>query len=111
MPPDVQSPDEDITIYYEARGEGRPLIMIHGMYVDHRGMMADMEPLFKHREGWKRIYLDLPGMGETTGKDWITTHDQMLNIVLDFIDSLIPGQRFVVAGTSYGAYLARPYLS
>ena len=31
----------------------------------------------------------------------------MLNAVLAFIDTVIPGQRFVVAGLSYGGYLAR----
>jgi pimeloyl-ACP methyl ester carboxylesterase len=31
----------------------------------------------------------------------------MLDVLLDFIDNVIPGQRFVVAGASAGAYLAR----
>lgn len=31
----------------------------------------------------------------------------MLDVVLSFIDEVAPGQRFVVAGTSYGGYLAR----
>ena len=55
----------------------------------------------RHRDdGWKRIYLDLPGHGRTPGKDWITNQDGMLDVVLDFIDAVIPGQRFVVAGAS-----------
>ena len=98
---------ENITIYYETFGEGRPIIMLHGWPIDHRVMVSDMEPLFKHREGWKRIYLDLPGMGKTPGMDWITHQDQMLDITLAFIDKVVPGQRFVVAGVSYGGYLAR----
>ena len=98
---------KDTTVHYEALGEGRPIVMLHGWSVDHRHMVSDMEPLFRQRDGWKRIYLDLPGHGTTPGKDWITNQDRMLDVVLDFIDSLIPGQRFVVAGTSAGAYLAR----
>ena len=39
--------------------------------------------------------------------DWVTRQDQILDIVLDFIDEVVPGQRFVVAGFSYGGYLAR----
>jgi pimeloyl-ACP methyl ester carboxylesterase len=31
----------------------------------------------------------------------------MLDITLEFIDQVAPGQRFVLAGTSYGGYLAR----
>jgi pimeloyl-ACP methyl ester carboxylesterase len=98
---------ENITVYYEMFGEGRPIIMLHGWPLDHRHMAGDMEPLFKHREGWKRIYPDLPGMGKTPGMDWITHEEQMLDITLEFIDQVAPGQRFVVAGTSYGGYLAR----
>lgn len=98
---------KDITVYYELFGEGRPIIMLHGWSLDHRSMQSDMEPLFRHRNGWKRIYLDLPGHGRTPGKDWITNQDNILDVVLDFIDNVIPGQRFVVAGASAGAYLAR----
>lgn len=98
---------ENITVYYELFGEGRPIIMLHAWSIDHRHMINSMEPLFRHRDGWKRIYLDLPGHGRTPGKDWITNQDKILDVVLDFIDSVIPGQRFAAAGTSAGAYLAR----
>jgi pimeloyl-ACP methyl ester carboxylesterase len=98
---------EDITLYYEAIGEGRPIIMLHGWPLDHRHTMSELEPILEHREGWKRIYPDLPGMGRTPGKDWITHQDQMLDIVLNVIDAVIPGQRFVADGESYGGYLAR----
>ncbi len=98
---------KDITVHYELLGEGRPIIMLHGWSCDHRYMVSDMEPLFRQRDGWKRIYLDLPGHGRTPGKDWITNQDKILDVVLDFIDNVIPGQRFVLAGSSLGAYLAR----
>jgi len=98
---------KDIRVYYEIHGEGHPLLSLHGFSPDHRLMTGCMEPIFKHRSGWKRIYLDLPGMGKTPGKEWITDSDQMLDVVLGFIDQVIPGQRFVLAGESYGGYLAR----
>jgi pimeloyl-ACP methyl ester carboxylesterase len=98
---------KDIKVYYELFGEGRPIIMLHGWSVDHRYMVSDMEPLFRQRDGWKRIYLDLPGHGRTPGKDWITNQDKILGVVFDFIDNVIPGERFVLAGSSAGAYLAR----
>lgn len=97
----------DITVHYELLGEGRPIVMLHGWSVDHRYMVSDMEPLFRQRDGWKRIYLDLPGHGRTPGKDWITNQDKILDVVLDFIDNVVSGQRFVVVGSSAGAYLAR----
>ena len=98
---------KNITVYYESFGEGRPILMLHGWGVDHRHIASDMEPLFKQRNGWKRIYPDMPGHGRTQGMDWITDQDKMLEVLLDFIDKVIPGHRFVLAGASLGAYLAR----
>ncbi|HEX2993252.1 MAG TPA: alpha/beta fold hydrolase, partial [Anaerolineales bacterium] len=39
-----------------------------------------------------------------------TGTDQMLELVLEFIDEIIPNQHFLVAGESYGGYLARGVL-
>jgi pimeloyl-ACP methyl ester carboxylesterase len=97
----------DITMYYEEVGTGRPLLLLHGRPLDHRSMANDMEPLFANRTGWRRLYPDLPGMGKTRAADWITHQDQMLDLVSAFIDTVAPGERFVVAGASYGGYLAR----
>ena len=74
-------------------------------------MKSDMEPFFTQRQGWQRIYFDMPGMGKSNqeGK-WITSNDDMLEVALSFIDRVIPGQRFVIAGISYGAYIARGVL-
>jgi pimeloyl-ACP methyl ester carboxylesterase len=95
----------DITVYYEEAGSGRPLLMLHGGGLDHRHMQDDMEPLFTSRAKWRRIYPDLPGMGKTRAAGWITNQDHMLEVVLEFIDAIAPGERFVVAGQSYGAIL------
>jgi pimeloyl-ACP methyl ester carboxylesterase len=98
---------EGIPVYYETFGEGRPILMLHGWSGDHRLIMGDMEPLFIHRNGWKRIYFDLPGMGQTPGPDWITNGDHMLKVVLAFIDKILGVEHFTLAGISYGGYLAR----
>ena len=98
---------ENISINYEVIGSGKPIIIIHGSHVDHRLMMGCMEPLFKNRGGYKRIYIDLPGMGKTKGEKWIINSDVMLNIVIDFIEKIIPNENFSLAGESYGGYLAR----
>jgi pimeloyl-ACP methyl ester carboxylesterase len=101
----------DISVYYEARGEGRPIIMLHGLGGSHLLMVRYMESAFVQREGWKRIYLDLPGMGNTKAPEWISNSDQMLGVVLDFIEAVLPGQSFSLAGFSYGGYLARGVIS
>jgi pimeloyl-ACP methyl ester carboxylesterase len=98
---------QNTTIYYEQFGEGMPLLLLHGWSGDHRHMADDFEPLFEQREGWKRIYPDIPGMGRTLGPSWITNQDQMLDVLLAFIEAMIPQERFSIAGTSYGGYLAQ----
>ena len=98
----------DVKIYYEIHGEGTPVLMIHGWGPDHRLMKGCMEPVFQTVDAaWKRIYFDLPGMRKTGGAPWITESDQMLELVLGFIDAVIPDRHFVLAGESYGGYLAR----
>ncbi len=97
----------DLAIYYEVHGDGIPILMLHGFYPDHHLMKGCMEPIFDKQSGWKRIYLDLPGMGQTKGKDWIDSSDKMLKIILEFVEQVIPRQKFLIVGESYGAYLAR----
>ena len=94
------------TIHYEERGEGRPIVFLHGWTLDHSLELVDYEPIFEARTGWRRLYADLPGMGRSTAKA-ITNQDDMLGAVLVFIDRVVGGERFLLAGTSLGGYLAR----
>lgn len=98
---------EKMTFHYTVRGKGRPLLVLHGMPLDHRSMLAAIEPLFKRRGGWRRIYPDLPGMGGTEGPEWLVSQDQVLDVLVEFIERVIPGERFCVAGLSYGGLLAQ----
>ncbi|MGV3464878.1 MAG: alpha/beta fold hydrolase [Heyndrickxia sp.] len=94
-------------IHYEDFGEGKPIIMIHGYTPDHRLMTGCMEPIFTKRNGWRRIYIDLPGMGLTKNYHDLSSSDDMLDAVLEFIQTIIPNQEYIIAGESYGGYLAR----
>ena len=94
------------TIDYEEHGEGRPILFLHGWTMNRRLEIADYEPIFGSRSGWRRIYLDLPGMGQSVAHE-ISCQDDMLAALLAFIDKVLPGERFVLAGTSLGGYLAR----
>jgi len=98
---------KDISINYEIIGEGKPIIMLHGYYVDHRVMTGCMEPVLSDKEGYKRIYMDLPGMGKSESAEWVNSSDNMLDIVIDFIDKIIPNENFLLVGESYGGYLSR----
>jgi pimeloyl-ACP methyl ester carboxylesterase len=98
---------DELNIYYEVYGDGMPVLMIHGNGVDHHIMTGCLEPIFKGRLGWKRIYFDLPGMGRTRASDRLHTSDDMLRTVLQFCEEVIPDRTFSVVGESYGGYLAR----
>jgi pimeloyl-ACP methyl ester carboxylesterase len=100
----------DVIIHYEEFGEGRPLFVLHGWGLDHHHLVWELEPNFVGRKGWRRIYPDLPGFGKTQGMKWIENQDDILDIVLEFIEGLAPGERFTIGGHSYGAYLARGVL-
>ena len=95
-----------IDIDYEVRGEGVPVLLIHGWSADRHYMIADLEPVFDEHPGWQRIYLDLPGHGHTIAPPWLSTQVQMLEIVQRFIEAVVPQGGLAVAGSSYGGYLA-----
>ncbi|WP_442852817.1 alpha/beta fold hydrolase [Bacillus sp. 123MFChir2] len=101
----------NVKVHYEIYGSGKPIIMIHGFSPDHRLMSGCMEPVFSQREGWKRIYIDLPGMGKTKGHETIQNSDGMLDLVLKFIETIIPDESFLIAGESYGGYITRGIIS
>ncbi|AOR24003.1 alpha/beta fold hydrolase [Clostridium taeniosporum] len=98
---------KDININYEIIGEGKPIIMLHGYCVDHRLMTGCMENIFEKRKGYKRIYVDLPGMGKSDSAKWIINCDVMLDILIEFINEIIPNENFLIIGQSYGGYISR----
>ena len=57
--------------------------------MNRRLEIADYEPIFSARAGWRRIYPDLPGMGLSVAKR-IANQDDMLAALLAFIDRACP---------------------
>lgn len=96
-----------LSVYYEVYGEGRPFLAVHGFGPDRRLMAGCMEPVFSDTPGYQRIYIDLPGMGKTKGAKWIRNSSDMLLLLEAFIEYVIPGKNLLLAGESYGGYLAR----
>ena len=97
-----------ISIFYQALGQGVPLLCIHGYGVDHRSLKSGLEPVFEGVDGFRRIYFDLPGMGKSDTHAQVLSSDDMLEMVFQFIDDRIgPDRPFALAGYSYGGYLAR----
>lgn len=91
-------------IDYKVFGEGIPVLLLHGFFLDKRVMVNGYEPLFEKIGGYKRYYLDLPAMGESEPLD-IETTDDIYQCVKGFVLNVI-GEEFVLIGFSYGGYLS-----
>jgi pimeloyl-ACP methyl ester carboxylesterase len=95
-------------IRFVSVGEGRPILMLHGLMLDHRSVLP-FETVFSAHAGWRRVYIDLPGMGQSPCGG-IGNSDEMLAAVQGFITREIDGP-FAAFGYSYGGYLAQGLLA
>lgn len=96
----------DTTIEYQVFGEGTPILFIHGWGMDHRIMSGSFENVFNNLK-YKRIYIDLPGMGKSIAGN-INNTDKMLNVIHNFVSEVI-NEKFIIVGESYGGYISRGY--
>jgi pimeloyl-ACP methyl ester carboxylesterase len=96
----------DLPIYYEEHGHGKPVLCLHGFPENHLSMKGCVEPFFQNVPGYRRIYLDMPGMGKTPARDWVQNADIMLDTLKKFVDKIIGNESFLLIGFSYGGYMA-----
>lgn len=92
---------------FDAVGHGVPIVALHGAYSAREEMRAMIEPtqglLGEHR----RIYPDLPGMGDSPAHESIRTANDVVDLLDEFLHDEIGDGAFLVAGHSFGAHLAR----
>jgi pimeloyl-ACP methyl ester carboxylesterase len=91
----------------EVLGEGRPLFFAHGLAVDRRVMQAIFEPTFETLEGWKRVYVDLPGHGGSLGDPEVVSADHLVDVMCHVAGELCGERAPALVGYSYGGYLAQ----
>lgn len=96
-----------VEVNFVERGDGVPVLALHGWSPDHRLMLGCLEPVFAGRPGYRRLYPDLPGMGKSVAPPSVAGSDDMLAAIEDFVDSTIGTTPFLLVGESYGGYLAR----
>ncbi|HEY3572269.1 MAG TPA: alpha/beta hydrolase [Arthrobacter sp.] len=96
----------EIAVHYVEHGDGAPVLILHGAGVDHREMVGALEPIFNELSGYRRVYPDLPGMGRTPAGT-LDSGDQVLDLLLAFIDGVIGDGQFGLVGHSAGGYYAR----
>jgi pimeloyl-ACP methyl ester carboxylesterase len=97
---------DDQPVFYEEFGTGKPILCIHGFPEDHRSMIGCIEPVMKSLENYRRIYIDLPGLGQSKRNPAILNADDMLVFLTRFIKEVIKDEAFLLTGLSYGGYLS-----
>jgi pimeloyl-ACP methyl ester carboxylesterase len=93
-----------VRLHYAEHGSGVSVVALHGAGVDHREIEAAFEAIVPDT-GYRRIYPDLPGMGRSTTAG-LASNEDVVTLLGNFVDQLISGP-VLLAGHSYGAYLAR----
>ena len=94
---------------YEVIGTGEPVLIIHGWGISRITMKGAFEPVFSELDGYKRFYIDLPGMGNSGHGD-VKNSDDMLELLHGFAVDVI-GEPFIIVGQSYGGHLARGFVN
>ena len=96
-------------IDYEVIGTGIPVLIIHGWGISRITMKGAFEPVFTELDGYKRFYIDLPGMGNSVKGD-VKNSDDMLEVLHDFAANVIM-EPFIIVGQSYGGLLTRGFVN
>jgi pimeloyl-ACP methyl ester carboxylesterase len=82
-----------------------PFLIIHPLSGSSLTMVELLEPIFKKSKlNFERIYVDLPGHGNSQPSSIFPSTDEIFKNLEEFIDTVIGKKLFCVAGFSYGAY-------
>lgn len=97
----------DAEMYYEEVGDGTPFLLIHGWAIDHKFLMASLEPVFEEcPKHYRRIYVDIPGMGRSK-PGFVKNGDGIIEVLQAFINDRIPEEQIYVGGNSFGSEVTR----
>jgi pimeloyl-ACP methyl ester carboxylesterase len=95
-------PLNGISLAYDRRGTGAPLLVVHGFPLDH----TTWEPLLPHLEDDFDVLMpDLRGFGQSDAPEGAYTVEQMAADLAALLDSL-KIQKTYLAGHSMGGYVA-----
>lgn len=99
-------------IAVEARGPeaALPVVLLHGMAGDHRLLVEACEDTLE-RAGLRRLYVDLPGHGRSTGDPARADADALVDALAETVRALVGDTPPLLVGYSYGAYLAQGLLT
>jgi len=95
-----------MTLHLQAHGDGDdPLVVLPSFGFDNSSMAAAIEPAFAEASGWRRLYIDLQGNGESS-VHYPPRSDAVLDAVVATMQAELHYRPFAILGWSYGGYLA-----
>jgi pimeloyl-ACP methyl ester carboxylesterase len=92
---------------HKSFGEGTPILFVHGWELNKEHDIAEFEPIFAHAPGYRRVYIDLPGMGATPADALIVDLQSIYDEIVTFINQHISPSKFLLVGSSLGGYIVR----
>lgn len=96
--------DDSVSLYYERRGKGLPIIFIHPFVMGHNVFMHQ-KPL---AENYETIFYDLRGHGQSSRGDLAVTIDLLANDLKKLLDHL-GIDKAVLCGYSHGGLVAQEF--
>lgn len=87
------------------RGSGTPLVLLHGFGVDHR-ILLPLDRVIEAAGGWRRLYVDLPGHGESPAAG-VSSAEDLVAAVEAELNARLGAEPFAVIGNSFGGMIAR----
>jgi pimeloyl-ACP methyl ester carboxylesterase len=97
----------DVELHVVERGQGMPIVMLHGFPLDHTMWDAQLNAL---AEQWRVIAPDLRGFGKSAAAGETATMEQMADDVAGALDTLGVREPVVLVGLSMGGYVAFQFL-
>jgi non-heme chloroperoxidase len=98
--------DDHVRLYYEVRGKGRPVLLIHGLTANHRHFKKQTPELAAH---FQVITVDLRGHGDSEAPEHGLTLPRLAQDVKELMDYLDVGP-FSAVGWSMGTHVIFEYV-
>ena len=96
--------DDSLTLYYQTKGEGLPIVFIHPFVMAHNVFMHQ-EPL---ADEYQTIFFDMAGHGNSTAGDVPLTIELLAEHLKKLLDRIGIG-KVVVCGYSHGGLVAQEF--
>lgn len=96
----------DVSTYYERRGDGPPIVFLHGAVLDHAQWAFQMDAL---SDEYATIAYDVRGHGRTGGS---TEEEYSIDLFADDLEAFVTAldlERPVLCGLSMGGCIAQAY--